>query len=116
VGDPSYPALQTSLADAGTITFTGNGEWWESELFCEGPDVIDLGGAYQVIDQSAWSWWALQGNEIWIAWVQDYSVPEMLLPDAPRSDSFRATSSRTLLAVDAFVPVTTEWTLTREAR
>lgn len=115
VGDPAAPSLQSTLTDAGTLTFSGSGEWWESDLLYEGPDVIDLGGAYEVIDQSAWSYWALQDGEIWIAWIQDYSQPEVLVPDSPRASSFRATSTRQLVAVGAFIPVTTDWTLTREA-
>lgn len=115
VGDTAAPSLQATRTDAGTLTFSGNGEWWESDLLYEGPDVVDLGGAYEVIDQSAWSYWALQDGEIWIAWVQDYSQPEVLVPDTPRAGSFRATSTRQLVAVGAFIPVTTDWTLTREA-
>lgn len=117
VGDPANPSLQATVADAGQITFSGNGDWWESDAFYEGPDIVRLNpGTYEVIDQSAWTYWALQDGAIWLAWVQDYAKPEVLVPDTPRESSFRATSTRELVEVDAILLITTEWQLERGAR
>jgi hypothetical protein len=116
VGDPAAPTFRTTLPESGRITFSGSGEWWESDLFYEGPNLVQVEpGVYGVIDQSAWTYWALQNREIWLAWGQNYANPEVLVPDTPRASTFRATSSGELSEVDAVVPVTTEWTLTREA-
>lgn len=116
VDGPAGPILEATLLDAGYITFHGTGEWWESDLYYEAPDVVDLGdGMFQVIDQSAWTYWALQNGEIWIAWTQDYSKPEVLVPDVPRTSVFRATSTREVPAIDGIILVTTDYTLAREA-
>jgi hypothetical protein len=117
VGDPASPSVLANFTDAGQITFSGSGAWWESDAFYEGPDIVRLdAGDYEVIDQSAWTYWALQDGAIWLAWAQDYAKPEVLVPDTPRESSFRATSAREIVEVDGIRVITTDWQLERGAR
>lgn len=85
------PAFEVTVEDAGTVSFDGNGEWWESRMHWDAPELLDATtGSW--VRTLTWAYWGGDGAEIRFGWTQDFSEPEVVVVQDRSADGWTGVS------------------------
>lgn len=80
-------------ADAGVVTFEGDGTWWESTFVWDGPRLFPFEDGFEVLPDQAVGYWTLDDGDLWLVWTQDYASPEVIVFDPASTGAVRIGAS-----------------------